>query len=206
MIHRPSASQRLAGKRDTRRVSISLADLDQFRKRPAPTGTDYPANVVRLFAPDDDTHAAMAYVVEHTQVSLGSAMYGWDDPEIQHLFAKVWVDERLPVLLALDSSQAGGVHEKALLAQLEAVLPPDAFGSSLVFGQSRLHAISHLKLIRSDDITIGGSTNLSAAGEAKQNNEAVFIKSASYALETQAKIELCASEMRAQMAAKLPRR
>lgn len=187
-------------------MSVALADLDQFRKHPAPGGTDYPAGVARLFAPDDDIHGAMVYVVEHTQVSLGAAMYGWDDPEIQGLFAKIWIDEKLPVLVALDSVEAGGVHEHALLAQLEQLLPASAFGSTLVVGQSRLHAISHLKLIRSDDITIGGSTNLSAAGESKQNNEAIFIKSASYALETQAKIDLTAAEMRAQMLAKEQRR
>lgn len=180
-------------------MSINLSDLDQFRKHPAPAGTDYPAGVVRLFAPDDDIHAAMVYVVEHTQVSLGAAMYGWDDQEVQELFEHVWVDERLPVVLALDSSQAGGVHERTLLAQLEAKLPPGILGSDLVVGQSRKHAISHLKLIRSDDITIGGSTNLSDSGESKQNNEAIFVRSAAYALETQAKIALTAAEMRAQM-------
>lgn len=183
-------------------MSIDLSDLDQFRKHPAPSGTDYPGAVVRLFSPDDDVHGAMVYVIERTQVSLGAAMYGWDDEEIQALFAKVWVDERLPTVLALDSSQAGGVHERELLAQLEAKLPPGVLGSDLVIGRSRKHAISHLKLIRSDDITIGGSTNLSASGEGLQNNEAIFVRSASYALETQAKIDLTRAEMRAQMAAK----
>lgn len=182
-------------------MSINLDALDQFRKHPAPSGTDYPAGVVRLFSPDDNIHAAMVYVVEHTQVSLGSAMYGWDDDEIQQLFQKVWLDERLPVVLALDSSQAGGVHERTLLAQLEAKLPAGTLGNELVIGRSRKHAISHLKLIRSDDITIGGSTNLSASGEGAQNNEAIFIRSASYALETQAKIDLTVAEMRAQMSA-----
>lgn len=183
-------------------MSIDLSELAQFRKHPAPSGTDYPGAVVRLFAPDDDIHGAMVYVVEHTQVSLGAAMYGWDDQEIQDLFAKVWVDDHLPTVLALDSSQAGGVHERALLAQLEARLPAGVLGSDLAVGRSRKHAISHLKLIRSDDITIGGSTNLSDGGESAQNNEAIFIKSASYALETQAKIDLTLAEMRAQMQAK----
>lgn len=183
-------------------MSVNLADLDQFRKHPQAEGTDYPASVIRLFSPDDDIHAAMIYVIERTQVSLGAAMYGWDDDEIQALFQKVWLDERLPTVLALDSSQAGGVHERVLLAQLEANLPAGTLGNDLVVGRSRKHAISHLKLIRSDDITIGGSTNLSDSGETKQNNEAVFIRSASYALETQAKIDLTAAEMREQMAAK----
>jgi hypothetical protein len=183
-------------------VSINLADLDQFRKHPAPAGTDYPGMVVRLFSPDDDIHAAMVYVVEHTQVSLGAAMYGWDDEEVQQLFEKVWLDERLPTVLALDSSQAGGVHERVLLAALEQRLPPGTLGNDLVVGRSSKHAISHLKLIRSDDITIGGSTNLSTSGETLQNNEAIFVRSASYALETQAKIDLTASEMRVQMAAR----
>ena len=183
-------------------MSINLSDLEQFRKHPAASGSDYPSAVVRLFAPDDDIHAAMVYVVERTQVSLGAAMYGWDDNEVQALFEKVWLDERLPTVLALDSSQAGGVHERVLLAALEAKLPPGTLGNDLVVGRSSKHAISHLKLIRSDDVTVGGSTNLSDSGEAKQNNEAIFIKSASYALETQAKIDLTRSEMAAQMAAK----
>lgn len=182
-------------------MSIDLADLDQFRKHPAHAGSDYPAGVVRLFAPDDDIHQALVHIVEHTQVSLAAAMYGWDDLEVQQLFAKVWIDERLPTMLALDSSQAGGVHERQLLQQLEQRLPPGVLGSDLVVGRSRRHAISHLKLIRSDDITVGGSTNLSDSGEAKQNNELIVIKSAAYALETQAKIDLTAAEMRAQMAA-----
>ena len=167
-------------------------------KRFGSFGEQYPANVRRFFAPDDLVHEALVSVVKSARVSIACAMYGWDDDELETLFLDAMNDERIPVTLCLDKSQAGGVHERALLAKF----PTEIIGNDVVIGQSRKHAISHLKLFVVDGLyTIGGSTNVSDSGETKQNNECVIIRDAVYAAETRAKIDLVHDEMRRQMEA-----
>lgn len=174
--------------------SMIPADLDGYQKRGGVL-PGYPSNIRRLFAPDDDVHGALVAAVKSARVSLACAMYGWDDDELDELFRDAWQTENLPVRLALDKSQSGGVHEKAILAKW----PTDVIGNEIVIGQSRDHAISHLKLCVIDGVlTVGGSTNWSLSGEQRQNNEAIFIFDAVYAAETRAKIDLCFSEMQKQ--------
>jgi phosphatidylserine/phosphatidylglycerophosphate/cardiolipin synthase-like enzyme len=175
---------------------MNPGDLDTFQKRGGVL-PGYPPNVRRLFAPDDDVHGALVAAVKSAKVSLACAMYGWDDDELDELFREAWQAENLPVRLALDKSQAAGVHERQILAKW----PTDVIGNEIVIGQSRLHAISHLKLLVVDGVlTVGGSTNWSLSGEQKQNNEAIFLFDAVYAAETRAKIDLCFSEMQHQAA------
>lgn len=164
--------------------------------RRTPTAHGYPSNIAHLFAPIDRVHEALVALCEAAQVSLAAAMYGWDDDQIDQLFRSKLADEKIPVTLALDKTQAGGVHEKKILAQWQ----PDLIGNVVVIGQSSKHAISHDKMIVIDGlVTVCGSTNLSESGEAKQNNEAVIVWDAVFAAEARARIDCIADEMRTQM-------
>ncbi len=172
------------------------ATLDRFRSSPRPQS--YPANVRHLFSPIDRVHEALVALCSAAKVSLSAAMYGWDDDEIDALFREKLDNEYVTVTLCLDKSQAGGVHERAILAKWK----PGQIGNTVVIGQSSKHAISHDKMIVIDGlVTICGSTNLSGSGETKQNNEAVIVFDPVFAVEATARIERIRGEMATQMAA-----
>jgi phosphatidylserine/phosphatidylglycerophosphate/cardiolipin synthase-like enzyme len=173
----------------------SLGELDRFQARGG-YAPGYPPNMRRFFAPEDNLHGVLIEVVSKATISIAAAIYGYDDEELDQLFRNAWQKESLPVQICLDKTQAAGAHEKAILA----AWPADQIGNRIVVGQSRKHAINHLKLIVVDGLyTIGGSTNLSMGGEQKQNNELIIVQDAVYAAEARAKIDMTHSEMEQQM-------
>ena len=147
--------------------------------------------ILSLYAPIDDIHAAIMLLAKSATQSLHCAMFGWADKELDELFRDAWANEHILVKLALDSTQAAGVGERSLLKQW----PANVYTSSLVIGQSSKHAISHMKLIVADDCYVTGSTNVSASGESKQNNHALFIWSAKQAQEAQTRVSQIFAEM-----------
>lgn len=168
--------------------------LDAFRETPLPAS--YPSDIRHLFAPIDNVHGALIALCTSAHLSIAAAMYGWDDDQIDDLFRAKLTSEKVPVLLALDKTQAAGKHEKQILARWQ----PDLTGNTILIGQSSKHAISHDKMIVLDgQITICGSTNLSDSGESKQNNECVIVNDPVFAAEARARIDMIASEMHAQM-------
>jgi phosphatidylserine/phosphatidylglycerophosphate/cardiolipin synthase-like enzyme len=178
------------------KLEDAFAALDQF-KVVGSFGDSYPHSIRRFFAPRDKVHEALISVLSACQVSLAAGMYGWDDDEVDALFGEKLDTEHIPVQLSLDKSQAGGVHERAILAK------PwhKQAGNSIAIGQSEKHAISHDKLIVIDGlVTVGGSTNLSASGEGKQNNEMTVVLDATFAAETRATLDYIHDVMLMQMA------
>lgn len=171
--------------------------LGQFKASPFPP--DYPANVKHVFAPVDQVHEAfMSLLTCDDLSSLHASMYGWDDQAVSDLFQHALLDEKIPVTLCLDSSQAGGVHEKQIISKY----PGSEMGNQVVIGRSSKGAINHDKLIVINRLlTICGSTNLSDGGEGKQNNEATIVYDRAFAGETVNRIEIIHAEMAAQMAA-----
>lgn len=170
--------------------------LDRFRATPKLDG--YPSNVCHLFAPIDQVHEALIALCGAATTSLAAAMYGWDDDQIDSLFRSKLTDESVPVTLALDKTQAAGVHERAILTRWK----PDMIGNAIVIGQSSKHAISHDKMIVIDGlVTVCGSTNLSMSGECKQNNECVVVNDPVFAAEARSRIDMVHNEMHAQMVA-----
>jgi phosphatidylserine/phosphatidylglycerophosphate/cardiolipin synthase-like enzyme len=170
--------------------------LDAFRRVAPARG--YPQNLRHLFAPVDRVHDALVALCDAAMVSVAAAMYGWDDDQIDALFRHKLEDEHVPVTLALDKTQAAGKHERAILSRWR----PELIGNVVVIGQSSKHAISHDKMIVLDGVlTVAGSTNLSAGGETRQNNECLIVWDAVFAAEARARIDTIASEMMMQMRA-----
>lgn len=171
--------------------------LSQYKASPFPP--DYPTNVKHVFAPVDQVHEAFLALLQCSDLSsLHASMYGWDDQQISDLFEHALLDENVPVTLCLDSSQAAGVHEKAIIS----AYPGSEMGNQVVIGRSSKGAINHDKLIVINRVlTICGSTNLSDGGEGKQNNEATIVYDRAFAGETVNRIEIIHGEMAAQMQA-----
>ena len=141
-----------------------LSSLDGFASVPFPPGTNPSRRT--FYSPVDDCHAVLVAAVKSAQRSLVIAMYGFDDDEVADAITEKLNAENVYVQLTLDSSQAGGVHERTLLAK-------ESYPASLVaVGRSEKGAIMHMKeLVVDGVILVTGSTNWSDGGESKQDNQ-----------------------------------
>ena len=92
-------------------------------------------------------------------------MFGFDDDELNSILMAKALDPNITMLITLDASQAGGVHEKALL-DADRANNLAAFNTHFVIGQSATRQISHTKGFVADGKVGGeGSTNWSGSGE-----------------------------------------
>lgn len=158
-----------------------LDALDAYKAGGFPP--DYLPGVKTFYSPVDDVHEVLLDLVHSAESSLVVAMYGLDDDELADAIHAKLTDEHVQVQLTLDSSQAGGVHERKLLAW------EDFPASSVAIGRSEKSAIMHLKLLVIDgEITVTGSTNWSASGEGAQDNALVVMRSKAVAREATARI------------------
>lgn len=123
----------------------------------------YPPDQRSFFSPRDDLHPMLASLLASAQHSVVLNMYGYDDDQLDELIRGKLDSKHVYVQMSLDKSQAGGVHEKELLAKWS----NDQFGNSIAIGTSEVHhAISHLKVLIVDGVyTVTGSTNWSISGE-----------------------------------------
>lgn len=158
-------------------MTLSIADLDQHI-RPEGWAPDpqHPVNMRAFYAPIDDVHGVLKTIIGSCRHSIALSMYGLDDDELVGMIAGLLDNPNIYCQVTLDSSQAGGVHEKALLAKYK----HEFTGNSVAIGRSERGAIVHRKMILVDGLWyIGGSTNWSTSGETLQDNELVVIQSAS---------------------------
>jgi phosphatidylserine/phosphatidylglycerophosphate/cardiolipin synthase-like enzyme len=142
----------------------NLNVLDQYAIAPFPPG--YPSDRRTFYSPVDNVHGALKAVIAAARRSVVIAMYGFDDDELAAVLKDKLTDAQVYVQLTLDSSQAGGVHEKALLATEDYPI------SSVAVGRSEKGAIMHLKEgVVDGSIFFSGSTNWSGGGEHLQDNQ-----------------------------------
>ena len=144
--------------------TFDLGDLAQYtREKSFSPGA---SNTWHLFyVGRDDVHLILKHVLSRVSVSLYLNMFGWDDEELNDIVMDKVHDPAITCVITLDKSQAGGVHEKRLLAS-DAAKDPVGFSTHFVLGQSATHQISHTKGFVADGKVGGeGSTNWSTSGE-----------------------------------------
>ena len=151
-------------------ANLTVGGLDQYKAKAVAEG--YAANMRTFYAPLDDVHGALKAVITSAQHSIVVAMFGYDDDELAALLASALRDPTKYVQITLDSSQAGGVHEKAILTKYA----NEMTGNSVAIGRSERGAIMHRKMVIVDGLwRISGSTNWSTSGESLQDNEATIL-------------------------------
>jgi len=174
----------------------SLTDLDQYKAAPFAPG--YPDTTRTFYSPVDQVHGALKALLASANKSIVVAMYGYDDPDLNAALQSALKDENMYVQMSLDSTQAAGKAEKALLAPWL----NDKIGNSIAIGHSEKSAIMHLKMVIIDGVdVITGSTNWSTGGESKQDNQLTVIRDPYMCAEARSRIDIIHDSMLKQMAA-----
>lgn len=93
----------------------SLTELDQYKAAPFPPG--YPDDTRTFYSPVDRVHEALKALLTSADKSIVVAMYGYDDAELNSVLQSALKDENMYVQMSLDSTQAAGKSERALLAR-----------------------------------------------------------------------------------------
>lgn len=175
----------------------SLTELDQFKL--TPFLPEYPPSVRTFYSPVDKVHEALAVLISSASHSLVISMFGYDDEALDQVIHDKLAVEHIYVQMSLDRTQAGGAHEKVLLAKWS----NEGVGNSIAIGHSERGAIMHLKMVIIDGLdVITGSTNWSTSGESLQDNALVVVRSSLVAAEARARVDVVHDNMLTQMSAR----
>jgi hypothetical protein len=144
--------------------TFTLNDLALFTKEQA-YSTNASKDVHLFYVGRDDVHDILKYVLSRVTVSLYMNMFGFDDDELNNILMQKALNPSVTMLITLDKSQAGGVHEKALI-EADQKYNLAAFNTHFAIGESATHQISHTKGFVADGrVAAEGSTNWSTSGE-----------------------------------------
>jgi hypothetical protein len=144
--------------------TFNLLDLAQYTPEKA-FSNNASKDFHLFYVGRDDVHDVLKHVLSRVSVSLYLNMFGYDDDELNDIIMTKVMDPHITVLITLDESQAGGVHEKQLIAADQAKGLAN-FNSHYVIGKSATNQISHTKGFVADGRVGGeGSTNWSVSGE-----------------------------------------
>jgi hypothetical protein len=144
--------------------TFTLTDLAQYTKEAA-YSTIASKDVHLFYVGRDDVHDILKYILSRVTISLYLNMFGFDDSELNNILMQKALNPAVTMLITLDSSQAKGVHEKALLAA-DQKYNLAAYNTHFVIGESATHQISHTKGFVADGrVAAEGSTNWSTSGE-----------------------------------------
>ena len=176
---------------------LKVTDLDQYMVIGPPEGS---LEMVRsLYSPIDNVHEALKAVIGSAQHSVVVSMFGYDDDELAAMLDTALKNPAMYVQVTLDSSQAGGAHEKALLTKYA----HEMTGNSIAIGRSEKGAIVHRKMVIVDGLWwIGGSTNWSTSGESQQDNELTIIRDALHCTKARTVLDIAHDHILAAMAKK----
>jgi hypothetical protein len=114
----------------------------------------------------DDIHGILHYLINNETLELDGNEFGYDDQELNDDILALFKKPSIKVQITLDKTQAGGAHEKQIIAADKAQDPVE-FSNSFAIGNSATHQISHTKgmIFVGQGIWVEGSTNLSTSGE-----------------------------------------
>jgi len=144
--------------------TFDLLDLQQYTQEKT-YSTNASKDFHLFYVGRDDVHDILKHVLSRVSVSLYLNMFGFDDDELNDILMAKAADPLVIMLITLDKSQAGSVHEKRLLDS-DMAKDPAAFNTYFVIGQSATDQISHTKGFVADSKVGGeGSTNWSTSGE-----------------------------------------
>lgn len=118
-----------------------------------------------FFVGRDDVHSILLRLLTAETMGLKLNMFGYDDDDLNNAIMRLMANPNVAVQGTLDKSQAGGVHERAILAADVANDPE--FYNSFTVTESATHQISHTKggVLVGQGLWFEGSTNWSASGE-----------------------------------------
>lgn len=108
----------------------------------------------------DDVHDILKSILSRASVSLYMNIFGFDDDELNDILIP-----SITMVITLDKSQAGGVHEKKLLDS-DIAKNPTKFNTYFVIGESATHQISHTKGFGADG-KVGGEGRPTGRPQAK---------------------------------------
>ena len=144
--------------------TFNLLDLQQYTQEKS-FSSNASKDFHLFYVGRDDVHDILKHLLSRCSVSLYLNMFGFDDDELNSILMAKALDPNITMLITLDSSQAGGVHEKALL-DADKANNLAAFNTHFVVGSSATNQISHTKGFVADGKVGGeGSTNWSGSGE-----------------------------------------
>ncbi|MDH4177082.1 MAG: hypothetical protein OEV72_05855 [Thermoleophilia bacterium] len=144
--------------------TFTLAELAQFTKEGV-YATDASVDFHLFYVGRDNVHGILRYLWSRVTVSAYLNMFGYDDEELNDLVMAVAEDPLATAVYTLDKSQAGGAHEKRILAS-DVAKDPLAYSTHFAIGRSATHQISHTKGgVLDGRVGFEGSTNWSTSGE-----------------------------------------